>query len=90
MTDQHPYGCACSTCMAQRFSPMTALAQQEGGSHYKDMPLQPVEFIHKNGIGFIEGCVIKYVVRHKQKGGAQDIRKAIHFLQMLLEMEYPQ
>jgi len=68
---------------------MTALSQQEGGSHYKDMAIQPIEFIHKNSIGFIEGCVIKYVVRHKQKGGAQDIKKAIHFLQMLLEMEYP-
>jgi len=35
--------------------------KQEGGCHYKDMPIQPVEYIHKNGLGFIEGCVVKYI-----------------------------
>ena len=42
---------------------MSALNAQVGGGHYKDMKIQPVEFIHANGIGFIEGCVIKYVSR---------------------------
>lgn len=64
-----------------------AFSQQEGGSHYKDMAIQPVEFIHKNGIGFIEGCVIKYVCRYKQKGGIEDLKKARHFLDLLIEME---
>ena len=66
---------------------MKALRRQEGGSHYKDMAIQPVEFTHRNGIGFIEGCVIKYVSRWKQKDGIADLRKAKHFLEMLIEME---
>lgn len=68
---------------------MSALDTQEGGSHYKACKVQPVEYIHANGLGFIEGSVIKYVTRHRSKNGAQDIRKAIHFLNLLLELEYP-
>jgi hypothetical protein len=65
-----------------------SLKVQTGGNHYKGLAIQPVEFIHANNIPFIEGCVIKYVVRHKSKNGAEDIKKAIHFLQMLLDLEY--
>lgn len=65
-----------------------ATQKQVGGSHYKDMPIQPVEFITKNGVPFIEGCVIKYVIRHRNKNGAQDIDKAIHFLELLKQIEY--
>lgn len=66
----------------------TAKDKQEGGSHYKDMAIQPVEFIQYNKIPFIEGSVIKYVCRHRRKNGAEDIKKAIHFLELLLELEY--
>jgi hypothetical protein len=69
---------------------MKASDVQVGGGHYKDFAIQPSEFIHRNGIGFMEGNVIKYVCRHKQKHGRQDIEKAIHYLQLLLEWEYPQ
>jgi hypothetical protein len=62
---------------------------QVGGDHYKGYAIQPAEFIHKNGIGFAEGNVIKYVCRHRSKGGADDLRKAIHYLEMLIELEYP-
>jgi len=65
-----------------------ALKEQIGGEHYKDMAIQPIEYIHRNGLGFIEGAVVKYVSRHRFKGGRQDIEKAIHFLQMLIEFEY--
>lgn len=68
---------------------MSALETQVGGGHYKDMKIQPVEFIHANKIPYIEGCVIKYVCRHRSKNGKQDIEKAIHFLQLLIEQEYP-
>lgn len=68
----------------------SALDVQHGGDHYKTMPIQPVEFIHKNGLGFCEGAVIKYVTRHKAKNGAEDLRKARHFIDLLLEMEYGQ
>lgn len=64
-----------------------ALATQVGGAHYKDMEIQPVEFITKNGLGFLEGCVIKRVCRWKAKDGVQDLRKAIHEIELLIEME---
>lgn len=67
---------------------LDTLATQVGGSHYKDMKIQPVEFIHANNIPFIEGACIKYLCRHREKGGAQDLQKVIHFCQMLIEMEY--
>lgn len=66
---------------------LDAMATQVGGSHYKDMPIQPVEFITKNGLGFLEGCVIKRVCRWKAKDGVQDLRKAIHEIELLIEME---
>lgn len=67
---------------------MKASEQQIGGNHYKEFAIQPTEFIAKNNIGFIEGNVIKYVCRHKSKNGRQDIEKAIHYLNLLLEYEY--
>ena len=65
-----------------------AKQSQVGGGHYKDMAIQPVEFIHRNGIPFIEGSVVKYVCRHRVKNGREDLEKAIHFLKLLIEMEY--
>lgn len=67
--------------------PRGSLIEQVGGDHYKDMPIQPVEFIHANGIGFCEGSAIKYLCRWKYKGGIQDLEKAKHFIEMLIEME---
>lgn len=67
---------------------MSALDTQEGGSHYKDMAIQPVTFIVKNNIPFLEGNVIKYVCRHANKNGVQDIDKAIHYLQLIKELHY--
>jgi len=62
---------------------------QVGGSHYKDMKIQPVEFIQANGMGFLEGNVIKYVSRFRAKNGKQDLDKAQHYLNLLIELEYP-
>ena len=64
-----------------------ALTTQVGGNHYKDMVIQPVEYIHKNGIGYFEGCVIKYVSRWHKKNGVEDLKKARHFLDLLIEFE---
>jgi hypothetical protein len=58
---------------------------QVGGDHYKTMPIQPYEYIVANGIGWLEGNAIKYISRYKQKGGAADIKKAIHYLELLLQ-----
>ena len=65
-----------------------ALAHQEGGNHYKSLSIQPVEFITANKLSFLEGCVIKRVCRHRAKNGAEDIRKAIHELELILQLEY--
>lgn len=65
-----------------------ASEDQVGGQHYKNMKMQPAEFIHMNGIGFLEGNVIKYVVRHATKGGKADLLKARHYIDLLLEWEY--
>ncbi len=59
--------------------------KQIGGEHYKKLLFQPTEFITKNDLGFIEGSVIKYVCRYKDKGGLEDIMKAIHYLELLIE-----
>lgn len=66
---------------------MSALDEQEGGDHYKGRAIQPVQYIHANGIGFFEGNVIKYVTRWRDKGGLADLRKARHYLDMLIELE---
>jgi len=64
-----------------------ALDKQEGGSHY-DLPIQPLEYIHANSLGYIEGNIIKYATRHRSKNGAEDIKKIIHYCELLLELEY--
>lgn len=66
---------------------MSALDEQVGGEHYKNLAIQPVEFIHTNGIGYVEGCVIKYVTRWRSKGGLDDLLKARHYLDVLIELE---
>ncbi len=60
------------------------LKYQVGGMHYLGMAIQPVEYILANEIGFCEGCVIKYVSRWRSKGGIEDLRKARHFLDLLI------
>ena len=65
-----------------------ALGKQVGGDHYRSLAIQPVEFIVKNGIPFLEANAIKYLVRHGSKGGAADIRKAIHYCELLLSLQY--
>tara|TARA_R100001591_G_scaffold117333_2_gene136513 strand:+ start:623 stop:865 length:243 start_codon:yes stop_codon:yes gene_type:complete len=56
--------------------------KQIGGSHYKNMVIQPFEFISKNELTFFQGNVIKYVCRYKQKNGIQDLEKVIHYCQL--------
>ena len=60
---------------------------QVGGSHYKDMKIQPIDFIVGNNLGYIEGNIIKYISRYKAKNGLQDLEKAKHYLEMLIENE---
>jgi len=76
----------------------TPLASQVAGNHYAKLAIQPVEYILRNHIpveyilrnnlDYFAGNVIKYITRHKSKGGAEDIRKAIHYCQLILELQY--
>jgi hypothetical protein len=69
---------------------LSALDKQVSGDHYKDKAIQPIIYIHANNLGFCEGNVVKYITRWKSKGGKADILKAIHYLELLLEVEYGQ
>jgi hypothetical protein len=64
------------------------LNTQIGGTHYKDLKIQPIEFIHANNLPFIEGNIIKYVARHKAKNGLADLEKAKHYIDLLIKLEY--
>jgi hypothetical protein len=68
---------------------MSALDKQVAGGHYKDKKIQPVVYIHANSIPYLEGNVIKYVSRWRDKGGIADLEKAKHYLEMLIELETP-
>ena len=69
---------------------MSALQQQINGKHYKELAIQPVEYIHANGIPYMEGNVIKYVTRWRSKGGLADLHKAKHYIELLIELEQKQ
>jgi hypothetical protein len=65
----------------------SSLTKQVGGTHYKTLAIQPIEYIFANGIGFAEGNVIKYVTRWREKNGVADLEKAKHYIEMLIENE---
>ena len=65
-----------------------AYDKQVGGSHYQNMKIQPAEFINKNEMKFAEGNAIKYICRHINKGGLQDLEKAKHYIDMIIERDY--
>lgn len=66
----------------------SALEVQQGGTHYKSLAIQPIQYIHANNLGYMEGNVVKYVTRHQAKNGADDIRKIIHYCELILELQY--
>jgi len=61
-------------------------SSQVGGSHYVSKTIQPWDFIVANKLDYLEGNIVKYVVRHKDKGGLEDLRKARHYLDKLIEV----
>ena len=65
-----------------------SLEKQVGGNHYSKMKIQPAEFINENKLLFAEGNAIKYIIRHRDKGKKQDLLKAIHFIEMIIERDY--
>ena len=67
---------------------MSAYDKQIGGSHYKKMKIQPSKFVIENELLFPEGSVIKYICRHRFKNGKEDLEKAVHFIEMIIERDY--
>lgn len=67
---------------------MSALKKQIGGDHYKNFIIQPVEFITKNKLGFLQGCIIKRICRYANKNGVEDLQKIKHEIDLIIEMEY--
>ena len=62
--------------------------RQVGGDHYIDFKIMPIEYISKNKLDFLEGNIVKYISRHRKKNVAEDIRKVIHYAELILELEY--
>ena len=67
---------------------MSVYNKQIGGTHYKKMKIQPSKFVIENKLLFPEGSVIKYIVRHQDKGGKEDLEKAKHMIDMIIERDY--
>lgn len=65
-----------------------ALDRQVAGTHYQKFAIQPVEFIEKNGLPFLEGCVIKRMCRHESKNNLEDLLKAIHEIELIIQLRY--
>ena len=65
---------------------MTANDEQVGGRHYVEKAIQPWDYIIANNMGYLEGNIIKYVSRYKEKGGVEDLIKAAHYLDKLIEV----
>mgnify|MGYP003645278291 CR=1 FL=1 len=66
---------------------MEALDHQIGGDHYRKFVIQPVEFCYHNNIPYLEATAIKYLCRWRDKGGLQDLEKAKHYIQLLIDFE---
>lgn len=95
--DDRAFNVVPNTGMIRDFEPVNAsldiligcsLDQQVGGSHYKDMVIQPAEYCEYNNIPALEAAVIKYISRHQNKNGVQDLEKAKDLINMIIEMRY--
>ena len=66
----------------------SVMSEQVGGDHYKKLAIQPIYFCHVNKLGPCESSAVRYLSRYKDKNGLQDLQKAIHFIQILMKLEY--
>lgn len=80
------YDVLCGNCFRNNQEPK-ALDTQVGGGHYKDMAIQPMEYSMKNGLDACQHTAIKYISRFRDKGGIEDLRKAKHVIDMLIQFE---
>jgi hypothetical protein len=85
-----PGGIGLFTSRAAKASPASALDTQVAGGHYKGKKIQPVEYIHANGLNFLEGCIVKRITRWRDKPAEhrfQDLEKIKHEIDLLIELE---
>ncbi len=75
--------------LGKRGKKMSTYNKQIGGTHYQNFKIQPSKFVIENELLYPEGCVIKYILRHRLKGKKQDLEKAKHFIDMIIERDYP-
>ena len=66
---------------------MKSLETQIAGQHYKNQKIQPIEYILENKFPFIEGNIVKYITRWREKGGIEDLKKVKHYVEILMELE---
>jgi hypothetical protein len=76
------------TAVRSNLSVTNPLDSQVGGDHYKNLAIQPIEFTHKNKLDFLQGNIIKYTTRHKNKNGLEDIKKIIHYAKLIAKLDY--
>ena len=76
-----------SSMSQMKVSEANPLDVQVGGGHYKKYKIQPVEYAMANGLNYCQANAVKYVTRYKDKGGIEDLRKAIHNIEILIELE---
>lgn len=88
MPDACPHGGPGGSINGFSIAERSSLDTQIGGDHYRRFVIQPVEFIIKNKLPFAEGNIIKYVCRHPDKGGEEDVRKVIHYAEHILQFKY--
>ena len=77
-------------CKGKTIDEMKAIYKQEGGSHYKNMAIQPITYIHRNGLCWYAGNIVKYATRFLAKNGKEDLKKVIHYAEMAIEEYYPE
>lgn len=65
---------------------MSANSHQVGGTHYAKHTIQPWDYITANNLGYLEGNIVKYISRWRDKGGIDDLRKVIHYTEKLIEL----
>lgn len=78
----------CMPTDEERMLELAPSEQQVGGGHYKDYPIQPAEYCQRNKLNHCEASIVKYATRHQSKGKVEDVRKIIHYAQLILEWEY--
>ena len=87
---RHADTCTCYDCIDAACNPKSSpLSSQVGGNHYSKLTIQPAEYTTRNGLGHLAGDAIAYITRYKDKNGKQDLEKAIHSIQLLIALEYP-